>query len=173
MARQLGLAAVLEQIWAAEGLPERERRWLCNAAVGRAQCVGSRPAVAASSDACADLESILDGLGRAAALPAKPGLAVAKRLLRGRGAKGEALARRLGRMSKGRNTAAHPDVGLERDIVELFDPAGSGEAGSVVPSTDIGTFDDSADGRGPPAGPQAEAGGQGPQHDKFDERVFS
>ena len=94
------------------------------------------------------LEDVLFLAGRLAGTDAKRNITEAKRLLRLHSRHGGAsLASRVGRLSKGRNALAHPDVGLMRDIEQLFrwEPCPSadsenGRDGAVSPRT-LGTKD--------------------------------
>ncbi|CAK0834192.1 unnamed protein product, partial [Prorocentrum cordatum] len=66
------------------------------------------------------VEDALWAIGRAAGLEGKPTLTEAKSRLREVGPEGAALASRLGRLSRARNSAGHPDVGLARDVAAAF-----------------------------------------------------
>ena len=109
------LATVLGEIWAAVGVPAKETRWLGGAAVSRS--LAWRLQAPAAPVPCIELETLLDGIRRGVGLLVRPGIPEAKRILRLRGSAGEALARRLGRVSKGRNAAAHLDVILLQDLL--------------------------------------------------------
>jgi len=75
-------------------------------------------------------EDALEAVGVMAGV-AKPNVSEAKRLLRCRGDAGKVLASRLGRLSRRRNKAAHPDAGLAGAIRALPSvPEGSSEAAS-------------------------------------------
>ena len=106
------------QVWLSSKVPVAERRWLANAAVGRAQNAnGSKSIRASPGDIMDGLEVILNSMNRVLGEPTpKLTIAVAKRELRERGDEGHKLAARLGRFSKGRNVLAHCDVGLLEDI---------------------------------------------------------
>ncbi|CAK0789800.1 unnamed protein product, partial [Prorocentrum cordatum] len=67
-------------------------------------------------------EEVLVAVQRGLGLASKPSLSKAKEFLRARG--GQALASRLGRVSKIRNSSAHLDVGLPGDV-DLFLSDGS------------------------------------------------
>ncbi|CAK0861129.1 unnamed protein product [Prorocentrum cordatum] len=76
------------------------------------------PAASPVETALVSMEVLLREVQACAGLAAKPSVSEAKALLRGRGA--AALASRLGKVSKLRNTAGHPDVLLCQDIHEAF-----------------------------------------------------
>ena len=88
---------LLDGIGAAGGIPEEARWRLCNAAVGRRQM--QMPGVRASSvenrrTACGELECILHAVAKGAGLGEELSIGEAKRVLRGRGDLGKALAAR-------------------------------------------------------------------------------
>ena len=108
------LAAVLEGISAAR-LPRQDSRWLMRAAVGIALS-GSGGVGWSDSEPFAHFEEALIAVQDSANLAAKPSVSEAKAWLRSCGTDGASIASRLGRVSKRRNGAAHPDVSLIRDI---------------------------------------------------------
>jgi len=67
------------------------------------------------------MEEVLQAVGSAAGRGGKPSLTAAKELLKQEGPQGSALASRVGRLSKARNTAGHPDLGLIKDIYTLLE----------------------------------------------------
>ena len=94
---------MLNAIWVVGGIPEEARWRLCNVAVGRQQM--HQPPIRASvvesrRTACGELECILRAVAAGVGLTEKPSIGEAKRVLRGRGEYGKALAARLGRQSK-------------------------------------------------------------------------
>jgi hypothetical protein len=112
------LPLVLEQVWLASKVPAAERRWLANAAVGRAQIAAGGAFRASPGDIMDGLEVILSSMNKLLGCPTpKLTIAAAKRDLRARGEEGHQLAARLGRYSKGRNALAHCDAALMGDIV--------------------------------------------------------
>ena len=74
------LAAILSELWAAVGVPDKERRWLGGAAVARE--LAWRLQAPAAPAPCIELETLLDGIRQGAGLSSKPGIAEAKRTLR-------------------------------------------------------------------------------------------
>jgi hypothetical protein len=85
----------------------------------------SQPRDGGHAAALEGMEAALLAVARASGL-GKPTLTVAKEWLRRHGQPGQALASRLGRLSKARNVAAHPDLSLTLDIECLA--AGTSEA---------------------------------------------
>ena len=87
------------------------------------------------------LEQVLALVGRSAGVPMS--VQAAKAQLRARGGQGAALASRVGRLSKGRNSCSHPDVRLLGDIEALLGEQGSTDdcdsepASEVVASNDV------------------------------------
>ena len=75
----------------------------------------------AAFEAISAQEEVLDAVRRAASLPGRPGIPVAKSWLRQQPG-GSHLASRLSRLSKIRNGQAHPDVALVRDILAVALP---------------------------------------------------
>ena len=104
------------------------------AARGAAQGAAARGAEGDSGDHGGELqeklEETLHVIGISAGLVTKPSVTTAKALLRDRGPEGLPIASRLGRLSKARNTAGHPDTELKRDIEQFF-----GTDGDVKDST--------------------------------------
>ena len=124
----MGLAAVLGEVWASP-LPLCERRRLAARVAVAALGASSGGGGGDSSSGAEQLEPIgffEEALMEVAALMGKEklGISAAKESLRLLGAEGESLARRLARLSKVRNSAAHPDVALLADIRALGSGAG-------------------------------------------------
>ena len=124
MDRELVEAAVES---AARGATGGGRQAVAAAVAAAVRSLGLGPGPSAG-DSCAGGKCKLEALEEALAAVAY-GLGCpadrftvpqAKAALRERGEAGSSLAARLGRMSKGRNARAHPDVGLVAAIVHLL-----------------------------------------------------
>ena len=120
------LISVLEAIQRAD-IPANERRRLGARAVEAALRL---LAAAAGGTACEPsaveprlhFEDALVAVQAAAKTDEKLNVAKAKAWLRAQGSEGTSLASRLGRLSKARNAASHPDVSLIREIHRLQTP---------------------------------------------------
>ena len=110
-----GLEQILNAIWGST-LPRCVKVQLARDAVATASATSQpRPLVGIQSSAVlAPWERLLAGAGEA--IGRKVGASSLKKQLMTRGDAGRALAARVGKFSKLRNTEAHPDVQLERDI---------------------------------------------------------
>eukprot|EP00421_Protoceratium_reticulatum_P018213 CAMPEP_0168387632 /NCGR_PEP_ID=MMETSP0228-20121227/16043_1 /TAXON_ID=133427 /ORGANISM="Protoceratium reticulatum, Strain CCCM 535 (=CCMP 1889)" /LENGTH=166 /DNA_ID=CAMNT_0008400869 /DNA_START=49 /DNA_END=546 /DNA_ORIENTATION=+ len=118
------LAELLGAVWSAE-LPMAEKRRLLQGAVGRAQGYKG-PGDEACSAPLARLDQLLSDAGAAAGQ--KASVTLVKALLRDAGA--PRLASRVSRLSKGRNVAAHPDLGLEAEVLAVLRQTAGGGATS-------------------------------------------
>ena len=137
---------VLGEIFAA-AIPRAEQRRLAGLAVQvalrrqpEALDKEAKPATHSSEGPLIDIERILTLLGDGVS---KAGLGAAKRELRERG--GVVLAARLGRLSRVRNSCAHPDVALYNDIVQVL-ARGAGLVGDGGDSDDLAAGADAAAG---------------------------
>ena len=126
----LPLRTVLEEISAA-GLPTAEQRRLRAYAVRHAL---ELPPQTVESEPLESLESALCCVASAFEVD-KPSVQSAKQMMRARGEPGRRLAARLGRLSKARNYAAHPDSRLEADIAALASCKLYGQGGTTSCST--------------------------------------
>ena len=114
------LSSVLDEIYATSTGPT-EQRYLAKFAVGiRLQ------SKVPGNDRCHHLEEMLHAIGTRAGTTSKPDISRAKQWLRQQHG-GTALASRLGKFSKFRNAAGHPDVGLLDDIMALPSAVASSE----------------------------------------------
>ena len=120
--RAMDLKTVLDGIWASQ-LPLAERRRLAARAVACQLQGGQGGGHAGSSDAggeCQALAEVLAEVGVRRGLPCgTTTVSEAKAWLRHHGDVGKSLASRLGRLSKRRNAAAHPDGGLRLAVRAL------------------------------------------------------
>ena len=113
------LSSVLDEIYGSSIGPT-EQRYLAKFAVGiRLQDgLGGSKHRGPGNDRCHNLEEMLHAIGTRAGTTSKPDISRAKQWLRQQPG-GTALASRLGKFSKFRNAAGHPDVGLLDDIMAL------------------------------------------------------
>ena len=119
------LSFVLDEIYKASLVPLQEKRRLGFKAVGMALLPGNQPQTEAECSTCAAKERYEEALaaaGEGLGLPEKPNVQEVKKHLRST-SQGIRLAARLGKASKIRNQAAHPDVALVSDIAKHFDEA--------------------------------------------------
>jgi len=124
------LADVLREIRALGGRRSLVE-WLLGKAVEAAAAAAVSPQpVVVTDNALAGYEDSLWAVAEIFGLDAKPSITAAKKLLRGRGAVGARLASRLGRVSKVRNSSAHPDEGLADAIRGLPASPPEGDAHS-------------------------------------------
>ena len=124
--RVAGLASKLEDVWAAGALPASWRRRLCRyllAAEGEAPYVASRDKSPGAIGAC---QEVLDAMGVRKVREAVGALRRAGHV---------ALSKRVQRLSKARNYAAHPDPSLlldARDFVQQGLECVSGVRGDTL-----------------------------------------
>ena len=146
MAAVQAIGSLLEAIWSS-ALPLAERRRLCARAVAaRALCPEGRgggvSAVLPVDGTLSWLEEGLCAVADGLRTPRRITVSQAKKALRERGR--HDLASRVGRLSKLRNGAAHPDVGLVAAIREAFvvdSKAGSGgDSNGVASGSDAEIF---------------------------------
>ena len=118
----MAMQETLGELWATTSVPLNERRRLAGRllALRLAQASGSSLSPMASFEAeqLSDYEDILFSAGQALGMTTKPTITAVKASLRQRG--GHQLASRLGRLSKARNTTAHPDVGLRSEVLDVL-----------------------------------------------------
>ena len=118
----MAMQDILGELWATTSVPLNERRRLAGRllALRLAQASGSSLSPMASFEAeqLSDYEDILFSAGQALGMTTKPTITAVKTSLRQRG--GHQLASRLGRLSKARNTTAHPDVGLRSEVLDVL-----------------------------------------------------
>ncbi len=111
----MGLSAAHDAIWASQ-LPLTERRRLAARAVAMQLAGGQGSDHAVGCSAGGECQAFADVLAEVAVFRGQPcsktWVSEAKAVLRQLGGEGKALASRLGRLSKRRNAAAHPDSGL-------------------------------------------------------------
>ena len=140
------IAASVAGIWAAAGVPVAEKRRLAAraatatvfAASGRLPRLdtGEPPSCERLEEALEAVSELTGGRGP------RPIVSEAKEQLRRRGLAGRRLASRVGKLSRARNAASHPDVGLAREIRQLLQDeakcedfgqgSGSGESAASV-----------------------------------------
>jgi len=133
-----GLFAAIAASWASAA----EQRWLRRCAVEsgatavvRYSTAPPEAMIVKSDDATfLALDMVLAEVADKAKMPLTPCVSVAKAWLREQGEHGRILAGRLGRLSRRRNGAAHPDGALQRDIRALGTAGDLGELSSS-PST--------------------------------------
>ena len=134
----IGLFAAI----AASGASAAEQRWLRRCAVesgataiARSSTAPQEAGSAKSQEATfSHLDLVLAEVAGKAMMPLTPSVKVAKVWLREQGEHGRLLAGRLGRLSRRRNGAAHPDGALQRDIRALDIAVVSGELSSTPSS---------------------------------------
>lgn len=114
------LRQVLDEI-AASGVSTADKRGLWRFAVGVA--AGGPQAVARVS--CDDTITRLEEILVAAGSGKKTSITNAKERLRALGPEGAGLASRLSRLSKSRNSRAHPDTGLLEEVKRIIDRSDS------------------------------------------------
>ena len=162
------LAAIIRVLLTA-GLPAGERKLATRHAVELGM-IGDRAVVKPKAqseqnivthDVLNNFEGVLKQVANASGLD-RISVTMAKERLKSLGQEGARLAARLGRMSKKRNSHAHPDPGLRDDIALAFaglgkkdtstsqisGPAGastSDDASGAVPFADMDTVEDSGE----------------------------
>ena len=116
----MALSAALDAIWASQ-IPLTEKRRLAARAVAMQMASGQgSDHVGGCSGECQALEDVLAEVAVfRGPLCGKTSVSEAKAVLRQLGSAGTSLASRLGRLSKRRNAAAHPDSGLLHDVRAL------------------------------------------------------
>ena len=135
------LTAVLEEVWATS-LPLAERRRLMARATAAPLLQPVRPdgeGMGGGGGTVVLLEEVLSEAAAAAGRD-RVNVAQAKAMLRARGAPGRRLASRLGKLTTGRNVAAHPDVSLPGLVAGML--GGSGSSSSSNSSCSTGAADE-------------------------------
>ena len=112
------LACMLGEIYDS-GIPVGEQRRLGRFLVGTAWQGRARSPRQLGADAILHLEEALAVVGHVGQFQSKPSITAAKAWLRTMGKPGEDIASRIGRLSRIRNTASHPDTALIEDIRRL------------------------------------------------------
>ena len=112
----------LGELWATTSVPLNERRRLAGRLLAlrlaQASGISLSPMASFEAEQLSDYEDILFSAGQALGMTTKPTITAVKTSLRQRG--GHQLASRLGRLSKARNTTAHPDVGLRSEVLDVL-----------------------------------------------------
>ena len=135
------LVEVLNAIYAA-AIPAADRRRLSSQAVGHAMRAEACPSASPCSSPTELLEEALHAVAKVGNMPHKPTITAAKTWLRSVNG-GTPVASRIGRLSKGRNVQAHPDITIIRDIESLAaDSTTEGDSSDTLSDTRDGPDSD-------------------------------